>query len=363
MKKLSKTQKKQRTKRYFILSMALLIVLAASAYWNTSSSGLEDAVRNFIYNKSDISQTLGSISSVHVQTGGGSSGNVIPVTSKITGSNQVATLNLNAMQMGSGWVFSNIRLISKKGAASLTPFFINDSSLYADGATGDGRINENQKVFLEVFLNSTKEQANQSAPIVQTLTITDDNGGVVAHSDDIARYVPDKNEFYDGQGMRFTSSFANLKSGRYQIKTTFRDKQGRILESFTKPVEIAPSANKLAIHSVEYFDGDDLARKIRPEFNADQNVYVRLNLNGLHSKDAAVAGQVALEVKDSSGKLVANLPNFATFNQLLDQQKSIVVDGKLQLKDPDIYQLSFKVKDANANQMSVHNERVLVTLP
>lgn len=364
-KKPSKKKIQKQTKLYTLLSLALVVLLVAGIYFN-SNDALNDAVSQFATHKNEITSLIGNISDVDVTSRKVNADGSERVEAKLTTNNQTATLTLDATKLEQNWILSNIELTSSKGKTKLSPFFISENALYANSTDStplsDATLSQDDKIFLELYLNGSEKQVNSQSPIRQAMTITDESGKTIAHSDSIASFDPTKNRFYINQGARFTSSFANLEPGKYNIQTVFRDKNGMQLETFSRSIKVTSARDQLRVRSVNYFDSAQLTKAITPEFKPSQNIYLRLNLDGFKPIDNAIAGDVDLKIENSQGKVIAYKPKFASFKNSFDSSKTVAIDGNLKLNEPDVYLLSFRINDKNSQKRIDHQERVLVKL-
>jgi len=72
---------------------------------------------------------------------------------------------------------------------------------------------------------------------------------------------------------------------------------------------------------------------------------------------------VSLKITNASGDVIAYKPKFAAFHKDHDDSKGIVVNGEFKLKNPDIYFLSFRVRDHYSKNFIQHDEKIIVKLP
>lgn len=132
-------------------------------------------------------------------------------------------------------------------------------------------------------------------------------------------------------------------------------------ESSAEP-NIPEVRSKLAFRSIQYFEDALHEKKNTGIFNAGSPIFLSMNLGGFGTKDQIIAGAIDLKVTNSEGKVIATKNGFAEFSQKYNKDKNVLINGELKFNDPDIYLLSFKVRDFFSKKSIEHTERLLVRL-
>ncbi|MBF0104852.1 MAG: hypothetical protein HQM16_05950 [Deltaproteobacteria bacterium] len=355
---------KKNSGRYYLLgTLVLIAIIGAHIYLNTSNK-LTTAIDEFIYSKQQIQDELGPIKSMRY-----TDAPFWPDKTKeyrlvvdLTGDRAAGQIHLSAKQQNGLWALSNITLTTKKRTLSLSPAFVARVDLYAASLNSaplkDPIFVFGEDMYLRVFL-----RAAASAPpniISEGLEIFNDANELVIENPQMA-----KTKLMEVQTatVSFTNKISFLGPGLYHARFWFEDAGAKLIESYWLDFSVTETKNSLLVQSVAYFAGPAMKQVTEPSFSADQEFSVRMSVSGYQTDLAGnISGFAALKITDSKGDLVVYKPRFASFNHTVDSNKYIAIEGRLKLKNPDIYLLSFKITDFIAGQSITHDEKVIVRM-
>ena len=163
--------------------------------------------------------------------------------------------------------------------------------------------------------------------------------------------------------VNFVTKISNLIPGEYYVELIFTDQHSGLKETHLRKIKITKTNQDVRGRSVRYFEDKNKQRgKKGTEFTANKDIYLRMHLDGFLVNNTNISGSISLKVENSKGELVAYKPQFASFNQRHDPQKDVFIDGHMILKEPDIYFLSFRIRDYFAGNYITHDEKIVVQL-
>lgn len=359
------TQKKRSSAKFYTWGILfLLTILAGGIFLNDNP--LDQRVSELIYNKKQIAEHLGSIQDYEIQNKPffPDTKKTYPLTVQIQGQKNTGTLSLNAKFKDKNWHLYKIQLKASGKTIALSPLFVGETNFYA-ASLSSPRLEKpvfltGEDIYFEIFLDGISKSQNP-VYITESLAILDQNKNLITQKANIARYQKSDQDPHK-QVIRFTNKFGDLKPGQYTIQMQFRDHTQKLLESYSQDIVVKAKSGGLYVKSVEYFEDQSLMSKVQPEFKPGDPIFLRLSLDGFRIKNSEISGIVDLKIENSMGELIANRPKFASFKHAHQKDRMVTIDGQFQLKEPDIYLLSFRVRDAQSPQKITHQEKVLVTL-
>ncbi|OVE81009.1 hypothetical protein BVY03_04955 [bacterium K02(2017)] len=356
-----KTQK-PKIKYYLIGSFIISLFLLLGIFF-TPTNNLILKTEFYINHKQEISDLLGELVEVKFTN---KPLYIDPAKTHhfiidIKGKEATGQLKLTAIPKNQSWSFENITLNSNKLQHKLSPVFVSGIDFYAASLSSAAL---KTPVFLNgeiIHLKSTLNGALnlKTKHISQDFALFNANNELLLKKQNAAVFNK-KNQ--SKEEAIFNNKISDLKEGQYYLQLSFKDDKQNTLETYWHQLVVQPSKQNLLVRSVEYYYDKELNNLIKPEFSANQNIYLRLSLDGFKINKSKIAGYVDLKVANANGDIIAFKPKFAAFNQIYDEQKNIIIDGHLQLKEPDIYFLSFRIRDFFSDKHITHEEKILVQI-
>lgn len=342
-------------------------MLIAGIYFQ-GSNDLNVEISNYVYNKQEISDVLGDVDEI--------SGkpfflfmnekNRQKISVPLHGKKTTGVLNATASFQNNSWFLHDITLAINENKTPLSPLYVRNKEFYGASVSSAPLIEplflEGEDIFIKFLLKGIR--ANQKGiSISENITIYNDSEELVATLNNAANYQKQKmtNE-HDGIG--FTNKISSLPPGHYYVMFKFRDSLAGDAETYWQEIQVKKTGKDLMVRSLEYFlDKEKNTKAKENSFKAEQNIYLRMNLEGFLVQDKKIAGVVDLKITNSEGETIAYKPKFAAFNQPYQGDHEIFIDGEINLQQPDIYFLTFKINDFFSKKNISHQEKIIVSLP
>jgi len=318
-------------------------------------SPLAKRAHDYIKNKQELHEILGSINEViGLPTKDAEQNQEELLSITLKGSLNTGLLEAKAKRTNDNWTLSNLSLKVNDQKRHLSPFYISKMSFHAASASSKPQTQPNFKAGQDIYVKTKLIGLNKKTPpqIQQSLEIYDYKNRLVTSKRNVAKTT-------NGS---LTTRIGNLPPGKYILHMIFEDAKTKHTEVHREKISIQQMKQNLTIKTVEYFaDKTKKTPQKATAFKTDQDIFLRMHLDGFMVNNDTIAGAVDLKVKNSQGSVVAYKPRFVEFNKN-SSKTPLVIDGQLKLPEPDIYFLSFRVRDQLAKTNVVHDEKIVVQI-
>ncbi|MBU0506080.1 MAG: cytochrome c oxidase assembly factor Coa1 family protein [bacterium] len=360
-KKISEKSKKKPflSSRFYLIGSIILFLVIAISVKDNSMSPLAKKAHDYIKNKQELHEILGSINEIiglptkeTEQNQEENQEENLSITLK--GSLNTGVLEAKAKRVQDEWALSNLSLKVNNQRRDLSPFYISQMSFHAASASSKPQTKPNFNAGQDIFVKTKLVGINKNKPphIQQSLEIYDYKNRLITSKKNIAN---------TSNGL-LTTRIGNLPPGKYILHMIFEDAKTKHTEIHREMISIRQMKQNLTVKTVEYFaDKTKETPQKATSFKTDQDIFLRMHLDGFMVNNDTVAGAVDLKVKNSQGAVVAYKPRFVEFNKK-ESKMPLVIDGQIKLPEPDVYFLSFRVRDQFAKTNVVHDEKVVVQI-
>lgn len=362
------TKTKKSSWAYYLIGILVLTGMLVVGIYFQGSDDLNTAISDYVYNKQEISDALGDVVEISNKpfflfT------NEKPrqkIAVDVRGSKSAGVLNATALFENNSWFLHDITLMINKNPTPLSPLYIQKKAFYGASASSAPLIEpvflEGENIFIKFLLKGVRAH-KKGISISENITIYNDNQELVATTNNAASYQKPKMTD-ETQGIGFTNKISSLKPGHYYVQFKFNDGLTGNAETYWQEIRVKKTGKDLMVRSLEYFLDKEKKMKAKDDsFKAEQSIYLRMNLEGFLVQDKKIAGVVDLKITNSEGETIAYKPKFAAFNQPYQGDHEVFIDGEINLKQPDIYFLTFKINDHFSRKNINHQEKIIVSLP
>lgn len=361
-----KKKKNKSPSKFYVLGSLVLVVILVIGIMMKGTDDLHNATLAYVLKKQQITATLGEIETIEITkrptlTQNGEAQNIEVA---VHGRNKTGTLTLKAKNIDGNWVFGTGHLKTDSRQVTLNHLLVADV-IYRAASRSSAPLTEpvfldGENIYFDVTLTGDFPKT-QKAHVVESLEILNDKGEIVAEQNPVTTFFNNVDETAVPQ-IQFQNHLSNLAPGTYSIVLRFDDKNHGVQETHQIPLTIQSSGKNLYVKNVRYFKDASHQTPQRAEFEANQNIHLTLELEGFKPNQNQVAGTVDLQITNAAGEIIAQKPKFAAFNDELKSGNHFVVSGHLKLKQPDIYFLTFRVRDHFSKREVTHSEKLLVKL-
>jgi hypothetical protein len=363
---MAKTKKSSVT-YYLIGTFVLLLILIAGIYFQ-GSHDLSTEIANYVYNKQEIADVLGDVVEISDKPFFlfMNEKNQQKISITVHGKKTAGTLSATALFQNHVWFLNDIKLKINDNTTPLSSLYIQKKEFYGASVSSAPLLEplflEGENIFIKFLLKGIRAHP-KGISISENITIYNDNQELVSATNDAVHYQkPKMTDESDGIG--FTNKISSLSPGLYYVQFKFNDGLAGDTETYWQEVLVKKTSKDLIVRSLEYFLDKEKNKKAQENyFKAEQNIYLRMNLEGFLVQDKKIAGVVDLKITNSEGETIAYKPKFAAFNQPYQGDHEIFIDGEINLKHPDIYFLTFKINDYFSKKHINHQEKIIVSLP
>ena len=362
------SKRKKSSLKFYVLGILFLALALSVGIFFQGTSNLNSEISEYVFNKQEISDALGEVIGISDK----------PfflfmdekrsqdISLKIHGSKAAGIFQATASFENGSWYLHLITLTINDNKIPLSSLYVQSKEFYGASVSSaplkEPLFLEGEDFFIRFLLKGIPFNVKGVA-ISENIAIYNDNQEVVATLNNAANYQ--KPQITDEtNGIGFTNKISSLKPGAYYVQFKFNDDLMKNSETYWQEIHVKKTKKDLLVRSLEYFlDKNHSTKAKENNFKANQNIYLRMDLEGFSVQDKKIAGVVDLKITNSEGETIAYKPKFAAFNQAYQDDHDIFVDGEIQLKQPNIYFLSFRISDYFSKQNIQHQEKIIVSLP